>query len=145
MKRVLAAAVLLAGCTQASAGMGTAQIGDVVTIDGFDVTLERVEDPWRPDNDMLVPAEGDEWVAVDVSATNTGDATDSLDSSRLRMFDGDGRPLPRTPESCPSGTFAPGETIAGTCVWSVPLGTDHLELRISGPDGATRTIVPVRQ
>ncbi|HAG42146.1 MAG TPA: DUF4352 domain-containing protein, partial [Clostridium sp.] len=67
------------------------KVGDTFEQDGFKVTVNKVREV-KPTNDLLKPAEGNKWVAADVTIENTGNEDATISSALgFKLLDKDGR------------------------------------------------------
>jgi hypothetical protein len=79
-------------------GGGSAKVGDTITLHGIDealaldVTVVKVVDPAKPDNNFLGPKKGNHFVAIQVKLDNVGEANYSdSPGNGAALIDADGQ------------------------------------------------------
>lgn len=133
------------GGGRTAGGQDVYAVGQTAHTGDFDVTMHTVEDPFVSSNQFDRPSEGNRFVAVELTVTNTSDeqrtlstllgaeVTDSL--SRVWDVALAGLDLPQL-----DGTVPPGESRRGWIVFEVPDDATGLRLRIKGNLTATGSL-----
>jgi Domain of unknown function (DUF4352) len=127
-------------------GQDVYAIGETANTGDFDVTVHAVEDPFVPTNEFEVPAEGQRFVGVEATVTNTSDQPLPFSTlAGVELFDQADRPwavaLAGTDRpQLDAPTVAPGEARRGWVVFSVPPDATELTLRVKGNLTATGSL-----
>lgn len=110
------------------------KVGDTFEQDGFKVTVNKVREV-KPTNDLLKPAEGNKWVAADVTIENTGNEDATISSALgFKLLDKDGRSFDMAIvtdlNGSLNGSLAAGRKMTGETAFSVPVDTQDVELEV---------------
>lgn len=122
---------------QTPAAQETYRLGETARTGDFDVTLNEVRDPFQPTNEFEVPSENHRLVAVELTATNTGNDQQTLSTLLgAEVVDSLSRPwdiaIAGTDLPQLGGSVAPGESRRGWIVFEVASDATDLRLRIKG-------------
>lgn len=133
------------GGGRSAGGQDVYAIGQTARTGDFDVTLHTVEDPYVPSNPFDRPGDGNRFVAVELTATNTSDVQKPLSTMLgAEVTDSLSRPwdvafagfdLPQL-----DGMVPAGESRRGWIVFEVPNDATGLRLRIKGNLTATGSL-----
>lgn len=112
-------------------------VGDTSTTGDFEVTLHTVQDPFVPTNEFETPPDGQRFVAVEMTFTNTTD--DNVPLSTLLGFelkDSENRPWDITIAGIDlpqlDGDVAANDSRRGWAVFAVAEDATGLTLRVKG-------------
>lgn len=133
------------GGGRSEGGQEVYAVGQTAHTGDFDVTLHTVEDPYVSSNQFDRPSEGNRFVAVELTVTNTSDEQQPLSTLLgAEVTDSLSRPwdvalagldLPQL-----DGMVPAGESRRGWIVFEVPNDATGLRLRIKGNLTATGSL-----
>lgn len=116
---------------QSGSDNSTFKIGDVIAIDGQEITVTNVQRNWT--GEYSKPDAGKEYVKVSVKIENKSDETTSYNSLYWSMEDGNGAIESEAfvignDDALNSGDLAKGGKKAGSIVFEVPQGDQKLKV-----------------
>jgi hypothetical protein len=122
-----------ASSTATSAGKTASfKVGESVKLGDWAVTVNGVQNPFTSSNAFDEPKAGKKFVAVDISAQNNGDKSQTVSSLLcFSLVDSTGQKYDQAlvvgAPAAPNGDIAPGETTRGTIVYEVPENATGLQ------------------
>jgi len=110
-------------------GPSTFKVGDVIKDGDLQVTVTKVDAPFKTTNEFEKPEKG-QFLVASVSMENTGSKPATVSSMlSFELRDSDGQSYNETIVSNapkpPDGTIAPGDKLAGGLTFDVPTGKSY--------------------
>ena len=108
--------------TAAPAASGV--LNESVSAGDFELLVHSIDDPVAGESDFFEPEPGNRWLAIEVSLTNIGSATQDYGSFDFKVKDAEnfeyGQLFIDLAQSLDSGTLLAGETVRGRIGFEVP-------------------------
>lgn len=127
------------GSTDNSTGQTSQQktefaVGDIIAVDGKEITVESVDRNWNSGNTFITPAEGKEYVKVNVKIENKSSSEIDYNSFDWKMQDSSGVIVDVDMNSfgdgmMKSGSLAEGGKVVGSMIFEVPKDDTGLKLQ----------------
>lgn len=112
----------------------------------FELTMNGITDPYVPDDEAFVAADGDRWLLIDVTLTNTSGEELDYGADYFAVFDTDefdyGPSSANQPQEFDAGPLAPGDTARGQLAFEVPEDV-QLERLVFDPDFDPETEIDI--
>lgn len=111
----------------------TFKVGDIIAIESQEMTITSVDRNWNSSNQFVKPAEGKEYIKVNITLTNKSDDKMSYLSNAWKIEDKDGAlenaaVVVGNDDNLTYGEITAGGKKAGSLIFEVPAGDTNLKI-----------------